>query len=372
MKTLHVHSGNLFGGVERILETLAAFSATAGFETSVALCFQGRLSARLSEHPTRVHDLGVVRASRPWQIARAQARLRRLLDATAPDVIVTHSDWSHGLFGPVALSRRVPVVRWLHAPEAGPAWQARLAERVPPEVLICNSEYTRATASTRFPGVRREVVYPPLEHVAPSNRATTRVAFGVGGETTVILVAARLEPWKGHRALLTALARMHAAAPWEAWVAAGPQRADEHKYLEGLRHQAETEGIAGRVRFLGERDDLPRLMAAADIYCQPNEAPEPFGMSVVEALSAGLPAVVPALGAFPEIVTPACGVLVAPGSTADLASVLSRLVEDAGQRSALRAGALARGRALVDLPGRLTQLREALSTATDALRLAEV
>jgi glycosyltransferase involved in cell wall biosynthesis len=47
--------------------------------------------------------------------------------------------------------------------------------------------------------------------------------------------------------------------------------------------------IADRVRFAGQRDDVPRLLAAADLHCQPNSSPEPFGVAFVEALAAGLP-----------------------------------------------------------------------------------
>ena len=54
-------------------------------------------------------------------------------------------------------------------------------------------------------------------------------------------------------------------------------------------------------------------MHAADIHCQPNTAPEPFGLVFVEALYAGLPVVTTALGGALEILTDACGVLVPAG-----------------------------------------------------------
>ena len=69
-------------------------------------------------------------------------------------------------------------------------------------------------------------------------------------------------------------------------------------------------GLAERVRFLGERADVPDLLGAADIHCQPNSSPEPFGLAFVEALHAALPVVTSDAGGAREIVTPACGVLV--------------------------------------------------------------
>ena len=59
-------------------------------------------------------------------------------------------------------------------------------------------------------------------------------------------------------------------------------------------------GIADRVRFLGERFDVPRLLAAADVHCQPNSGPEPFGIAFIEALYASLPVVSTRIGARPR------------------------------------------------------------------------
>ena len=100
--------------------------------------------------------------------------------------------------------------------------------------------------------------------------------------------------------------------------------------------------------FLGERRDVPALMRAADIHCQPNTAPEPFGLAFVEALDAGLPVVTTAIGGALEIVTPGCGVLVEPGNPAHLASALGALVADAAARHRLGSAGPARARALCD------------------------
>ena len=82
----------------------------------------------------------------------------------------------------------------------------------------------------------------------------------------------------------------------------------------------------------------PRLLAAADIHCQPNTAPEPFGLAFVEALHAGLPVVTSDLGGAREIVHARCGVLVRAGDVAALGAALQALIDDR------RAAAPARGR----------------------------
>ena len=121
-----------------------------------------------------------------------------------------------------------------------------------------------------------------------------------------------MEAWKGHRLLLEALGRLRHVPGWVLWVAGGAQRPYEARYLAELEAQATELGIRGRVRFLGQRSDVPRLLRAADIHCQPNLGPEPFGIAFIEALQARLPVVTTAMGGPLEIIDGSCGVLVAP------------------------------------------------------------
>src|SRR5262249_7844601 len=89
--------------------------------------------------------------------------------------------------------------------------------------------------------------------------------------------------------------------------------------------------------------DVPRLMAASDVYCQPNIGPEPFGLAYVEALYAGLPVVTSASGGATEIVTEACGILCPPDDVKAVASALRELIANSERRRTL--GETGRGRA---------------------------
>ena len=122
-------------------------------------------------------------------------------------------------------------------------------------------------------------------------------------------------------------------------------------------------GIADRVEFLGERSDVRRLLADSDIYCQPNIEPDAFGISLVEAMAAGLPVVTSALGGAKEIVDETCGVLVAPRDSARLASELSALLDDRGRRERLGAQGPARARALCDPASQMPRIAEILQEA---------
>src|SRR5262249_55635544 len=171
------------------------------------------------------------------------------------------------------------------------------------------------------------------------------------------------EPWKGHTVLLEALGRLRGLPGWVCWVAGGPQRPQEWAYLAGLVQQAARLGVADRVVFLGQRSDVPELMAAADLHCQPNTGPEPFGLAFVEALHAGLPVVTTALGGALEIVTGECGVLVRPGDAAGLAEALGRLIGDAELRARLAAAGPARATVLCEPAGQLRGLERLLRQA---------
>ena len=116
---------------------------------------------------------------------------------------------------------------------------------------------------------------------------------------------------------------------------------------------AALSGVA--VRFLGERDDVPALMAAADIYCQPNITPEPFGIAFVEALAAGLPVVTTAMGGALEIVDERCGILVREPRRSSSPTALQRLIDGPALRAALGAAGPAQARRVSDPQARLAE-----------------
>src|SRR3954447_22619263 len=96
LKVLHLYAGNLYGGVETLLTTLARLRHMApGMEPEFGICFHGRLWDELAATGVSVHDLGPVRLSRPWSVRRARGRLSRVLEHARPEVVVVHGSWPH-------------------------------------------------------------------------------------------------------------------------------------------------------------------------------------------------------------------------------------------------------------------------------------
>jgi glycosyltransferase involved in cell wall biosynthesis len=354
MNVLHICPGNLFGGVESMLLTLArSRDVCPACRPHFAVCYGRRLSSGLKALGVGVEVLGAVRVSRPWTVWQARRRLARMLARGRYDRVVCHSAWSQAVFGPAVRSGGVPLVFWLHDAATGRHWLERWARRTAPDLVICNSHYTAGTVPRLYPGVRTEVIYCPVAQAARScndtnsDRPTVRAELDTPDDCPVIIQVSRLEEWKGHALHLAALAGLGQAGPWACWIVGGAQRPHEVRYLKRLKDEAARLGIGGRVRFLGQRSDVRRLLAAADIFCQPNTGPEPFGIAFVEALAAGLPVVTTAMGGALEVVDPASGVLVAPDAGA-LACALGELVRDPRARARLAAGGPARARLLCD------------------------
>ncbi|HEX6909737.1 MAG TPA: glycosyltransferase family 4 protein [Longimicrobium sp.] len=371
IRALHVYPGNLYGGVERMLATFAGLDAAAtGLEHRFALCFTGRLAEEVRAAGAPLDVLGEARMSRPWTVALARRALRRVIAKARPDVVICHSSWTQGLFGGVARTAGVPLVFWLHDAVTGRTWADRLAKRMAPDVAVCTSRFAGETLGRLWPGVRGEVVYPPVPppDTGQVDRIAVRTALRTAKEDAVILQASRMEPWKGHRLLIQALAAIRGVPGWTCWIAGGAQRTHEEAHLAEMYAIAQQLGIDRRIRFLGHRGDVPALMAAADVLCQPNLGPEPFGIAFVEGMHARLPVVATAIGGAREIVDPSCGILVPPDDPTALGNALRTLIADGTLRARLGAAGPAHARALCDPVRQGVRLREVVSAAVDSSR----
>lgn len=366
MRVLHVHSGNMYGGVETLLGTMARLRAACpDLVPNFALCFEGRAAAELRESGAPVHLLEEIRLRSPLSLLRGRRALRRLIARVRPELVIVHSPWAQAVFGGTIRAAGLPMVLWVHDVPGRGHWLERLAARNRPDFAVCNSRFTREALAGVDPGIPAEVVYCPVEipvraEAPEALRREVRAALGCAPDATVVVQVSRMERWKGHELHLAALARLRDLPGWECWLVGGAQRAEEVAYVEELRALAERGGIAGRVRFLGHRDDVRRLLAAADIHCQPNQGPEPFGIGFVEAFGAGLPVVTTAMGGAMEVVDGSSGILVPPADPAALAEALRGLMEDPERRAALGAGGVARAARLTDPPTQLGRLLDIL------------
>lgn len=371
MKILHIYAGNLFGGIETLLVTLEKErNLCMQMQPHFALCFEGRLANELRSLDANVHLLGNVRISRPWTIWKARVQLQQLLKREQFDVVICHSCWPQAIFGPVIRSNHLPLIFWCHDVPNGKHPLERWAKRVIPDLVIANSLYTQAAVPKLYPKVNSDTLYLPVACGDIGNdssiRHAVRAELNTPDDAIVIIQPSRLERWKGQSMLLSALAQLRDLSGWNYWIVGGVQRPHEAEYLQELEVQAQQLGIDDRVLFLGQRNDVPRLLAAADIHCQPNTGAEPFGIAFVEALYASLPIVTTAMGGAVEIVDDSCGRVVAPNDINALSEVLGLLISNPSERATLSAGGKLRAEYLCNPQRQLTQLYNLLSTLQKA------
>ncbi|MFM7437558.1 MAG: glycosyltransferase [Snowella sp.] len=369
IKRLNIYAGNLFGGIETLLVSLSLAQEkeqSEFMEGHFSLCFEGRLANELRAiDDSKVHMLGEVKISRPWAVIRARQKLQELLDREKFEVVICHSCWPQVIFGPVIRKNRLPLVFWCHDIPNGKHWLERLAKRVHPDLVIANSLYTLQSVPKVYPQTNSEVLYHPLNAPSLGNtlsiRHALRLELNTPENAVVIIQASRLERWKGHSLLLAALGQLANRSDWVCWIAGGVQRPQEAEYMKELEMQVQTLGITERVRFLGQRSDVPQLLAAADIHCQPNTGPEPFGVVFIQALYAGLPVVTTAMGGAMEIVDDSCGYLVPPDDAQALSEALITLIDNPERRTTLGAGGKVRANYLCNPRQQLNQLYDTIN-----------
>jgi glycosyltransferase involved in cell wall biosynthesis len=136
-----------------------------------------------------------------------------------------------------------------------------------------------------------------------------------------VVTVANLRPEKGHDTLISAASRVVDARPDAEFliVGDGPLR-------KSLQRQVDMRGLSGLVRFLGERSDIPALLASSDMFVLPSRS-EACPNGVLEAMAAGLPIVASRVGGLPELVESGVnGILVEPDRPEALAASILDLM----------------------------------------------
>lgn len=366
MRILHIGVGNLYGGIEALLVTLARNRhCCEDLDQAFATFFPGRLRNELLSSGATAHTLDPVRLSRPWTIAAARRQFAEIVPQY--DCIIGHSAWPYLIAAPVGRRQNIPCALWVHGTPSG-NWLERMAGLTPPDLIIANSVHTAAAVERILaPRCPLHVLYNPVTPAPVASRAEVRLRMKTPADAIVILQAGRMEEWKGHRLHIQALSQLASTPGWECWIAGGAQRPAEAAYLASLQALAAQHGVLDRIRFLGQRDDVRSLMAAADIFCQPNTAPEPFGIVFVEALWAGLPVVATSFGGAREIVNESCGCLATPGDASGLAHLLRHLILSAEYRKELGGNGPQRAYELSDPARQTKSLRDLLQALSSPL-----
>ena len=288
-------------------------------------------------------------------------RLRRLLCPGAKPRAVDRPDvaHAHGLragalcaLGTVGArgGRRPGLVVTVHnAPPVGGGARGlvyRLLERVVAHradlVLCVSADLEARLRSAGARRVGRAIVPPPVANspVPPSVAMASSPPLGVPGEAgrPVVLAVGRLVAQKGFDVLIDAAAHWRDLDPVPLLAIAGAGT-----LAGGLRARAASLGVDPA--FLGQRSDVPELLAAATVFVLPSRW-EGQPLALQEALRAGVPIVATRVGGIPDLVGDDAAVLIAPDDPAELAAAVRAILTDDSLASRLGAAATARAAAL--------------------------
>ncbi len=185
--------------------------------------------------------------------------------------------------------------------------------------------------------IRNGVDPPPGDSGA---RKSLRDAWGLGDSGTVGMVLANFHEYKGHVDALAVLERLHPEFRDFNLVFADRDQGAESALREGARER----GLEGQVKFIGERTDVARVLAAADFLIHPSRQ-EGFPNAILEAMAAGLPVVAYDLGACREaVIDQECGTIVPVQNIEALARAVRDLIENPARRRAMGGAGAERSR----------------------------
>ncbi|WP_457329424.1 glycosyltransferase [Rhizobacter sp. P5_C2] len=339
MRVLHVIETLDFGGAEKVVVDLVA--ATKGRCQPAVCCVKhsGELAQRLGDG-VQVFSLGKGEGNDltvPW-------RLARLVREQGFDVMHSHL-W--GVYLESALAAKlagVPLVHTVHG-----NYQDYGQRFIPRLKLALRHRLERFAARwhQRIVTVSHSIQSYVVENIGIDARRVETVHNGIDervslqGERrgTTFITVGRMAAVKNHAMMIRAFARVAASRPDARLqlVGDGPDR----PALEAL---AASLGVASRVEFLGFRNDVAELLAAADVFLMSSHY-EGVSIAILEAMRAGLPVVGTQVGGIPETVLQGeSGLLVPDGDEAAFADAMLTLLQDASRRGVLGRAATQRQR----------------------------
>lgn len=341
-QSLHVtiaSTQELWHGGEKQAALLAEGLRTRGHTVSI-LARRGGLFAE----GMRQRQFEVATISGRGRSLPALMQCRRRLKQWRPNVVLANDGHALTSVGLSSLGLPIPLrvaARRVDFPIRSRAKFSRFADGV-----ICVSNAVADVC--RQSGLDNSLLHVvhdgvPAAFADSGDRKRGHDSLQLDDETPLLLVVSKLTDHKGHRYLLDAMPAILAAHPQATLALAG-----DGELRDALERQVHELHIAGQVRFLGYRDDIPDLLAAADVVVQPSHM-EGLCSSLIDAMLASRPIVATRAGGIPDLLdVPASeeqvAWLVAPKCPDALAAAVCEALND--QAAATSRSQAARQRAL--------------------------
>ena len=345
MKVMHIITGLSTGGAEMMLLKLLAQTDLKQYESEVvSLTNIGPVGAQIEKLGISVRALNMPRGVlNPFAVLRLGYWIR----LSAPDVVQTwmyHAD----LIGGIAakLAGNCKIVWGIHnstldqqLSKRTTIWTARacakLSRKIPDEIVCC-SQASRAVHRKLGYEERKMVVIPngfDLANFKPDStaRLSLRQELDIPLESNIVGLVGRFDPQKDHRGFIRAAALLEKMLPNVHFVLCGDGVEWENDELSTWAGEA---GIERKIHLLGRRQDMPRIFAALDVYCNSSAFGEAFPNVVGEAMASGVPCVVTNVGDCAAMVGEV-GEVVAPRDPVALSEALYKFLQFNAEERAL-------------------------------------
>ena len=327
------------GGAElSTLEISEAVVKSGG--RSIIATQNGRLQTVAKKQGAKIFNLFLT-SKNPVSILHNSLKLISIIKSEHVSIIHARSRapaWSAFL---AARKAKIPFVTTYHGAynERGPIKRWYNSVMAKGDVVIANSKFTARLVQDRYgtPNDRLKVIYRGVDASFSSNsisqkrKMELRSSWGISPEQRIILQAARLTPWKGHKTLIEAAKILYETGHLHdvVVVLAGDDqgRADYRRFLNDLICNA---GLKSHVKLVGHVSDIAAAFSEAYLSVIASVEPEAFGRTSVEAQSFGCPVIATRLGAPQETILAEprvpchtrTGWLIAEGNAKTLASTI--------------------------------------------------
>ena len=334
---LHLITSLEVGGAQHgLLLGLPRFNSEKYEHIVCSLTDRMQMAGQFQRAGIQVHSLGL-KTKMDFSVA---IRLRSLLKDVRPDILHTYLLHSNVLGRIVGRLTGVPKIIGSERTIGQARYWGRLLTKLTnplTDAVEVNSQ-TGAIAIEDDLGVPREKIEIVrsgvnfYEYSKPANGAEIRTELGLNQDQHLVLYIGRLRPVKGVEFGIRAFALAKDQRPNVYMALAG-----EGEQLCNLQNLVDDLGIDNHVKFLGVRNDLPDLLAAADSILMPS-LNEGFPRTAIEAMAAGKPIVATRVGGTPEaIIDGKTGILVPAKDIRAMAKALISLIGDVLLRERLGA-----------------------------------
>jgi glycosyltransferase involved in cell wall biosynthesis len=258
-----------------------------------------------------------------YELMRSGVELADVVRRTGADIVHANSVRAGLISGLACRIRRRGLVVHIRdcLPESHTTKLIRRRIARDADQLVAVSEYVAARFRTGLPGF--DAALHVIDNPVDLRRFRPMDAGPSSLGTRPLLVVGQITPWKGHDTVIHALQDIQLDHPGmqlhivgAVKFAGAATRLDNPAYLGQLNRLVEELELGASVKFLGERDDVPDIMARAAAVLVPSWE-EPFGRTVAEAMAVGTPVVATNVGGPAELIDDGVtGLLVPPGEPA--------------------------------------------------------